>query len=60
MSSFPADTADNSNNSAFKLLAYILAKVVFPTPGGPHKIKENINPCSTALRNGLPIPTKCS
>jgi hypothetical protein len=56
----PAETADNSNNSAFKLLAYILAKVVLPHPGGPHKIKENRMPCSIAFRRGLFLPTKCS
>ena len=27
-------------NSAFVLLAIILARVVFPTPGGPQKIME--------------------
>src|SRR3990172_1202715 len=33
-------TAENSKKSLFKELAMILAKVVLPVPGGPHKISD--------------------
>jgi len=33
-------TAENSKNSLFSVLAIILAKVVFPDPGGPQKISD--------------------
>jgi len=36
----PLPVADNSLNSAFVSLAIIAAKVVFPLPGGPQKIKD--------------------
>ena len=38
----------------------ILAKVVLPTPGGPHKIKEEICPASIIRRKIAPFPTRCS
>src|SRR3989344_5391744 len=34
--------------------------VVFPVPGGPHKMNEKRGFFSTAARRGLPLPTKCS
>src|SRR5436190_22791799 len=38
----------------------ILAMVVLPTPGGPHKIIDGTTPWSIALRNILPFPVRCS
>lgn len=35
------------------------ARVVFPTPGGPHKIKENKCFSSMAILKGIPSPTRC-
>src|SRR6185437_16850695 len=35
------------------------ASVVFPVPGGPHRIKECSSPDSIARRNGLPGPRTC-
>src|SRR4051812_1141212 len=34
--------------------------VVFPTPGGPHKIIEGNLPFSMAVRRILPFPVRCS
>jgi hypothetical protein len=41
----PASTAESSMNSQSKAAPISLAKVVFPDPGGPHKITEGIRPC---------------
>ena len=38
----------------------MLAIVVLPVPGGPHKIMEGIFPFSMDLRNTLPAPVRCS
>ncbi len=47
-------------NDACKTWAMILAMVVLPTPGGPHKIMEGSLPLSIAVRRMLPLPVKCS
>src|SRR3989344_6971485 len=36
------------------------AMVVFPVPGGPQRMKENLCFFSTATRSGFPAPTRCS
>ena len=41
------------------VMAIIIANVVFPTPGGPHKIKEDTTPESIIFRSTLPGPTRC-
>jgi hypothetical protein len=38
----------------------MLAKVVFPTPGGPQKIMDGITPDSMALRSTAVFPMRCS
>ena len=40
MSFTPENTADRAMNSQSNAWAVSLAKVVLPTPGGPHKIIE--------------------
>lgn len=47
-------------NGAFKVCAIILAMVVLPVPGGPHKIMDGSLPCSMAVRKMLPLPVRCS
>ena len=42
ISLIPLVTAEKSIKAAFVRLAMILARVVFPTPGGPQKIMEEI------------------
>src|ERR1700704_6664250 len=37
----------------------MLATVVLPVPGGPHKIIEGTLPCAMAARKILPLPVKC-
>src|SRR5689334_20504359 len=34
--------------------------VVFPVPGGPHRIIEGTFPCSIAVLRMLPLPVRCS
>ena len=47
-------------NVALVVCAMILASVVFPTPGGPHKIIEVVSSVSNCSRSALPGPSKCS
>lgn len=42
------------------MLAMMLAMVVFPVPGGPHKIMDGILPFSIAVRRMLLLPVRCS
>ena len=44
----------------FCWLAIILARVVFPTPGGPHRMNEASFPDSIIFRRTLPSATRCS
>ena len=41
------------------MLAMICASVVFPTPGGPQRIKEEMRPAAIILRKTAPGPTRC-
>ena len=36
----------------------IWAKLDFPVPGGPHKIREILTFCSIIRRRGFPLPSK--
>jgi hypothetical protein len=54
----PLWTAESSWNGRFDWDAMIFAKVVFPTPGGPHKIMEGTLPPSTDRRSTWSSPTK--
>ena len=55
----PLVTALSVKNGVSSLLAIICAKVVLPTPGGPHNIKEVMRPASIILRSTAPSPTRC-
>ena len=55
----PLVTALRVKKGAFNCAATILAKVVLPTPGGPHKMKDEMRPPAIMLRNTAPGPTKC-
>jgi hypothetical protein len=44
----------------FNEWAIILAMVVLPVPGGPHKIRDGIFPPSMAVRRMLPLSARCS
>src|SRR5262249_13730783 len=46
-------------NSASKASAIRRARVVLPTPGGPHSIIECGLPASNARRSGFPGPSRC-
>src|SRR5215510_6759179 len=59
MSFTPANTADSAMNSASKASAIRRARVVLPTPGGPHRIIECGLPASSARRSGFPGPSRC-
>ena len=54
----PASTADIAMNSRSKAYAESLARVVLPTPGGPHKIIEWGFPDAKAKLSGLPSANK--
>ena len=59
ISLIPLVTAEKSMNSDFVVWAMIRAKVVFPTPGGPQKIMEEIWSRSISWRRTFPGPSKC-
>src|SRR5438045_6540738 len=42
------------------VFAIMFAMVVFPVPGGPHRIIDGIFPCSMAVLRILPRPARCS
>ena len=52
------------NNKVFgelaRMLAMILASVVFPVPGGPQKMIDPASSRSIETRSGFPGPIKCS
>ena len=56
----PAFTAENSSNAPRHAVAMILARVVFPEPGGPYRIAECGSPVSIAARSADPSPSRCS
>ena len=60
ISLLPDDTAEASTKLAPTEEAYILAKVVLPTPGGPHKISENGASDLIIRLRIAPSPLKCS
>ena len=43
-----------------RVLAIIVARVVLPTPGGPHRIKLLIRPDAIIRERTAPSPTRCS
>ena len=55
----PDVTALSVKNGTSKVLAMIFANVVFPTPGGPHRMNEATRFCSIILRITAPSPTRC-
>jgi hypothetical protein len=60
ISLIPLSTALNGMNSQRVMRAISLASVVFPTPGGPHKMIEVNSSRSICRRKGLPGPRMCS
>src|ERR1041385_392215 len=55
------ESAECAMNRASALSASKRARVVFPVPGGPHKISDGIvAPPSINRRNTRPSPTRCS
>ena len=60
ISLIPLVTALKLMNSDFVFPAMILARVVFPTPGGPQKIMDEIWSLSISCRRIFPFPTRCS
>ena len=59
-SATPANTAESATNSAPQASATRRASVVFPQPGGPHKIIEYGRPAASARDNTLPGPQTCA
>ena len=59
ISLMPLVTAEKSINSDRVLLAIIRARVVFPTPGGPQKIIEEMRSSSIRRRSTFPFPRRC-
>ena len=55
----PQFTAESVKNGVSKVEATIFANVVFPTPGGPHKMNEEIRPEVIMRCNTAPSATKC-
>jgi len=53
-------TALNDTNLARVTFAISLASVVFPVPGGPHRMIENSVSPAIARRSSRPSPTICS
>ena len=60
ISLMPPITAENSMKLAWVASAMILASVVLPTPGGPHRIMDPASSRSISTRRGLPGPSRCS
>ena len=55
----PVLTAEKEINLLFVLFAIILARVVFPEPGGPQKMIEWRRSLSIILWRTFPSPTRC-
>ena len=47
----PLTTAENAMNAAFVFLAMTWANVVFPEPGGPHRMNDGTRSASMASRS---------
>ena len=60
ISLMPLSTALNGMNSHRVMRAISRASVVFPVPGGPHRITEVSSSRSICRRSGLPGPRMCS
>src|SRR5574344_432280 len=56
----PELTADREKKGRLSCLDIMNASVVLPTPGGPHKMKDEILPVSIMFRRIAPLPTRCS
>ena len=56
----PECTALNAKKGLFSVFAIIPARVVFPTPGGPHNMNEGIFPDSITFLSSALRPTRCS
>jgi hypothetical protein len=54
----PELTAERVKNSRPRDFATIFERVVFPTPGGPHKINDERLPFSIMLRRMQPSPIR--
>src|SRR5438477_3845447 len=52
--------AENGTNRALVVPAIIRARVVFPDPGGPHRIIDGMRSLAIALRRNRPSPNKSS
>ena len=59
ISLMPLVTAEKFMKDALVFLAITLAKVVFPTPGGPQKIIEGIRSFSMIFLKTFPSPIRC-
>ena len=55
----PAVTADMDAKCRSVWEAMTLASVVFPVPGGPHKMVDDSRSASISARSGAPGPTRC-
>ena len=60
ISRMPLVTALKSTKADFVRLAMMRASVVFPTPGGPQKIREGTRSPSMRRRSTFPSPRSCS
>ena len=56
----PAVTAESCSNTLLVVAAISLASVVFPVPGGPHRITDDIRSASISRRSGPAGPSRCS
>jgi hypothetical protein len=52
------DFVDSATNAFSVSPATSLAKVVLPTPGGPHKTTELKRSASINARSGRPLPSR--
>ena len=55
----PAVTAESDMNWRFVWVATTRASVVFPVPGGPHRMIDESRSVSISARSGAPGPTRC-
>ena len=55
----PLVTAERVKKGTSSVLAMMVASVVFPTPGGPQRMKLEILPLVIILRNTPLGPTRC-
>ena len=55
----PADVAESCSNAAAVSLATSRARVVFPVPGGPHRIIDSGLPARTIVPKAAPFSSRC-